>query len=134
MAKLIEVRKLNAKIYIIGNYNGNIRKGIIHVTGPYRREELPDIIERTGANVFFVPSVWPETFSYVTEELMQMRVPLAVFNIGAPPERVSQYPLGKVIPEISPEAALNALIELYQEMRSLSKEQKRKFYDHKEQN
>jgi GT2 family glycosyltransferase len=120
IAKLIEKRELNAKIYVIGEYNGNIRKKIIHVTGPYRREELPDIIEQTGANVFFVPSIWPETFSYVTEELMMMNVPLAVFNIGAPPERVSQYPLGRIIPEINPEVALNTLIELYQEMRRLT--------------
>jgi hypothetical protein len=28
-----------------------------------------------------LPSIWPETFSYVAEELMQLGVPLAVFDL-----------------------------------------------------
>ena len=39
-------------------------------------------------DLFFIPSIWPETFSYTTSEIMSMHMPVAVFPIGAPVERV----------------------------------------------
>jgi GT2 family glycosyltransferase len=116
MARLLRDRGLATKIYVIGTFTGNTSEEII-VTGPYRREELPDIIEELGVNVFLVPSIVPETFSYVTEELIQMEVPLAVFDLGAPAERVSRYPYGRVIRQINAETALDTLIELYHAMK-----------------
>jgi len=72
-------------------------KEVIKVLGPYKREELPDIIEREGIEMVLFPSIWPETFSYVTEETIAMGLPVIVFNLGAPYERVKEYKKGKIV-------------------------------------
>jgi len=68
-------------------------------------------------NVGFFPSIWPETFSFVVQEMMDMGVPLCCFDLGAPAERVGSYRLGRIIPEVSPEAALGSISELYRSLR-----------------
>jgi FkbM family methyltransferase len=78
-------------------------------TGRYRPEDLAGVLRETGINVCLVPSIWPETFCYVAEELMALRMPLAVFDLGAPAERARDYPLGLVLPIGSPAAVLAAL-------------------------
>jgi glycosyltransferase involved in cell wall biosynthesis len=64
-----------------------------------------------------LPSIWPETFSFVAEELMSMQVPLCCFDLGAPAERVREYGLGRVIRETDAEAALDAAGALLRSMR-----------------
>ena len=65
----------------------------------------------------FLPSIWPETFSYVTSEMIAMEVPLCCFDLGAPVERVAEYRLGRVIAEIDAEAALRAMRGFFDELR-----------------
>lgn len=97
-------------IVVIGRleepYKGN---GDIVVHGRYAREELPDLVERYGINVALFPSVWPETFSYVSQEIMQMGMPLVCYNLGAVPERLEHYPYGVVAKDFSPEATWEAI-------------------------
>lgn len=82
-------------------------------TGFYERKDIPEIALREGIDVFFIPSIWPETFSYTTAEIMSMGYPLAVFDLGAPPERVAEYDRGVVIPiTASPREIIDALREL----------------------
>lgn len=66
-------------------------------TGAYDRDEVPKIALEKGIDVFFIPSIWPETFSYTTSEIMSMGYPLAVFDLGAPAERVAEYEKGAII-------------------------------------
>ena len=61
-------------------------------------------------DMVFVPSVCPETFSYTAQEAMNMQMPTAVFNLGAPAERVKQYEKGLVISQISAEKALRKML------------------------
>jgi len=81
------------------------------VTGEYKREELPSLIKKYNVGVVFIPSIWPETFSFTTEEIMMMELPLAVFDIGAPPERVRNYKKGLVIEKIEAAYALEELLK-----------------------
>lgn len=113
MAHIIAKQRLPIKISVIGSLSGNASSSVLTVYGPYKQEQLTDIIEATGANVFFIPSICPETFSFATSELMQLEVPLAVFNIGAPAERVKNYRKGVIIEEINAEVALVKLVEFY---------------------
>ena len=76
---------------------------VVRVTH-YARNEMPDIVERNGINIAFFSSVWPETFSYVTQELMEMEVPIVCYNLGAPAERIASYEKGLVIPEMTVES------------------------------
>ncbi len=117
MARLISERRLPIKITVIGTIEGLANSDIVSITGPYQRQDLPATIERSQANVFLVPSIWPETFSYVTAELMAMEVPVAVFALGAQAERVAGYHRGLVIEKIDGEEALERLIGLYAKLR-----------------
>ena len=110
MVQIIEERRLPIIITVIGEMDRAPSSTVIKITGRYSREELPQIIEKNGVSLFFLPSIWPETFSYVTEEIMQFGLPLAVFNLGAPAERVANYEKGLIISKIDAETALKELL------------------------
>lgn len=118
MARLMRERMPGARMVVVGELDNHPPLNNLEVTGFYRREELPDFLEAHGVNVCILPSIWPETFSFVAEELMAMEVPLCCFDLGAPPERVRGYRLGRVIPEVSAEAALAAAADFYRSLRA----------------
>ena len=117
MAHIIQKRHLPATITIIGELEGASIPSVIKTTGLYKREELPKLIENSGVNVFFLPSIWPETFSYVAEELIQLNVPLAVFELGAPAERVASYVNGMIIREVDAEHVVEQLMAFHSRLR-----------------
>lgn len=99
------------EVVLVGESDSEIRG--LRVWGRYRREELPEILEKEGITVCLFSSVCPETFSYVTSELMALGMPVACFDFGAQAEKTRDYPLGTVIPEVSAKAALEALTNLH---------------------
>lgn len=118
LADVIKNKKLPVKISIIGTIELACEPDIVSITGPYKTNELSTLIEKTGANIFFLPSICPETFSYVTQELILLGVPLLSFDIGAQGERIKQYSKGHVIPYgISPEAILTHIQKFYETIR-----------------
>lgn len=109
----IELDGLDVDVVIMGVSDGVYPEMEKIETGVYEREEIPEIALREGIDVFFIPSIWPETFSYTTAEIMSMGYPIAVFDLGAPPERVAEYDRGIVIPATaSPAEIIAALQEL----------------------
>ena len=93
----IEKDALNIKIVLIGEISKNISSDAFRVTGRYQRDQLPTIIQKEAIDIFLIPSVCPETFSYTTSEIMMMELPLMVFDLGAPASRVKEYSKGVVI-------------------------------------
>jgi glycosyltransferase involved in cell wall biosynthesis len=93
----IDKNKLNAKVVVIGQISVPIDSDSFETTGRYDKKDLPEIVKRLNITKFLIPSICPETFSYTTDEIMQMGYPLVVFDLGAPAERVRDYDLGKVI-------------------------------------
>ncbi len=69
----------------------------LNETGRYDKANLPSLIAQSGANIFLFPSIWPETFSYVTHELIACGVPLCCFDLGAPAEALDCYAAGLVL-------------------------------------
>lgn len=110
MSELIKKENINAEIVVIGPDLDNCKDKSIIIHGKYSREELPDLIEKYKSDVIFIASIWPETFSYTTEEAIKMNMPVAAFNIGAPAERLAKYDKGIIIDEISAKAALDKII------------------------
>jgi FkbM family methyltransferase len=114
LSLVAEIRNRNdrlIKISVVGEVDAITPIKGLTVTGRYQKESLVEIIEDLGVNVFLLPSVCPETFSYVTSELIAMDVPLVCFDIGAPPERVRNYSKGCVLPiETDTATLLNTLI------------------------
>lgn len=108
--KYIERNKKKIRFVIIGFANKKYSSKAITVTGKYRRKDVPRLVEQNDIDLFIIPSIWPETFSYTSSEVMSMDMPLAVFDIGAPPERVKDYEKGLIIPEYKgPEEFLDTL-------------------------
>lgn len=113
LADLARHRAVDLRIVVIGTLQtSRAADDVIHVHGPYEGDELPALLERYGVDLCLMPSVCPETYSYVTDEIMAMELPLAVFDIGAPAERVARYARGCVITDITAEAALAAIMRL----------------------
>lgn len=111
MEQLIQLEKYNKiKITVIGNYD---LKNNINVTGEYIREDLPSLVEKHNIDILFIPSIWPETFSYTTQEAIMMGLPVACFDIGAPPERISKYEKGLVISKIEAKTALDEILNWF---------------------
>ena len=93
----IENHQLAAKVILFGEIDIAISSASFEVTGRYDIGCLESLILEKKIDVFLLPSIVPETFSFTAEEIMQMGFPLIVFNLGAPAERVRSYRLGKVI-------------------------------------
>ncbi|MFN3842944.1 MAG: glycosyltransferase [Rehaibacterium terrae] len=118
MADLARRESLPVRFVVIGTLEG-VRGGHSHlqVLGAYAPERLCDLLEELHAGIAFVPSICPETYSYVADELMATGLPLAVFDVGAPAERVRAYPRGRVIADAEPRAALDALLAFATDLR-----------------
>lgn len=107
----VEKRNLNIRVILIGTCTEKIDSPFFSETGKYSSDSIPKLTLKHDIDVFLIPSIWPETFSYTTEEIIKMGMPVMCFDIGAPAERVFKYDKGTVLPEMSGEAVVNALLE-----------------------
>ncbi|MBO0798931.1 MAG: hypothetical protein J2P31_08905, partial [Blastocatellia bacterium] len=122
IGEIIQERGLKIRITVVGAiWPDELLPKPIRVTGVYTRENLAEVLERENINMCLFPSVWPETFSYVTDELIQLKMPLCCFDLGAPADRVRKYPLGLILRSIDdPSEALSEIIGFYEHLRALS--------------
>lgn len=96
-------------------------------TGRYNVEDLPKIVLENDIDMFLIPSIWPETFSYTTEEIMKMELPVSCFDFGAPAERVKKYDKGLILESKNPKGIIKSLVEfgeklkIYDEIREESR-------------
>ncbi len=97
LIKIIDKDTLAINIVLIGEISNNISSDAFSVTGRYQRDDLPQLVQKHKIDIFLIPSVCPETFSFTTQEIMMMEMPLMVFDIGAPAERVKKYDKGIVL-------------------------------------
>jgi glycosyltransferase involved in cell wall biosynthesis len=126
LADCIRKRGLATRITVIGTLDRSLDHDFVTITGPYKPKDLAGLIEKHRVNIFLLPSIVPETFSYVTQELMALDVPLAVFNLGAPAERVANYPNGLVLKEMDADKILDALIAFYTRLRKQAQDLREK--------
>lgn len=116
MSDYLQTHAPEIEISIFGNIDIKNNKDNIKVLGKYEINDLPTLIEEQNITVFLMPSICPETFSYVTHELMMMKCPVVAFNLGAQGEAIKPYERGAVVePNISSK-------ELYKVLRRLSTE------------
>ena len=116
LAREILRQELNVSITVIGSIEIECDGRVVTETGPYEHSQLVELIEAKGPNIFFFPSIWPETFSYVVDELLQLDVPIVCFDLGAPAERVGNYAKGKVIPIADAETVLREICDFYEDL------------------
>ena len=82
---------------IIGESGVNYLDANFLITGRYSRDNLVSTVEALGINIFLMPSIWPETYSYVADEMIAMDLPIVSFNVGAQAEKVALYNKGLVL-------------------------------------
>ena len=94
----------DARIAVVGEIvtgSGDIPPNVT-MTGAYAHEDLPAIIEREGINVAYFSSVCPETFSFVTRELIALGLPVVCHDLGAPRDAVAKYDRGEIASSFAP--------------------------------
>jgi glycosyltransferase involved in cell wall biosynthesis len=86
--------------------------GKVAFLGGYRREELPQLLERHGIHAVLISSILPETFSYTTSEAILLGYPVICFDLGAQAERVKRYESGLVAENITSGALMDQIAKL----------------------
>ena len=113
IARLAETERTNIKIFHFGPIIKEINHSTFKHIGKYNRDDLPSLLSSYKIDIIFISSVWPETFSYTTEEAISMGLPVVAFDIGAPPERLHNYDKGLVIPLGTSSEQVLAMIETF---------------------
>jgi GT2 family glycosyltransferase/glycosyltransferase involved in cell wall biosynthesis len=62
----------------------------VRITGSYAEEEVQKILLSEAPHLAFLPSVWPETFCYTLSIALAAGLPVAVFDLGAQRERLTE--------------------------------------------
>ena len=120
LAAAIRRRRVDARVIVVGTLVSGVRPDDVTITGPYQSAQLPELLERERINICLFPSIWPETFSYVCEEIVQMGMPLVAFDLGAPAARLRTYARGRVVPLCDAEQLLDAILDFVEELRRSS--------------
>jgi GT2 family glycosyltransferase len=81
--------------------------GPVFITGQYREDDGESLIREQDADIALIPSVWPETWCFTLGLAWRAGLRAAVFDLGAPAERVRRTGWGDVLPLGMPPAALN---------------------------
>jgi len=81
--------------------------GPVFVTGRYEEHEAVALARRQGAQLGFVPSVWPETWCYALSELWRAGLSVAAFALGAQAERIRRAGNGVLPPPGLPAGRVN---------------------------
>ena len=73
-----------ARLVVVGNVDPAYplaAPGLVH--GDYRVADIPGLVQRYGISHWLIPSIWPETFSYATNEVLATGIPVWSFDLGA---------------------------------------------------
>ena len=84
----------------------------LEITGPYEDHEADSLIERHRIQVAFLPSLWPETYSYTLSIALRCGLTPVAFDLGAIADRIKNAHTGILLPLFASTAQLNeALLE-----------------------
>ncbi|WP_353927227.1 hypothetical protein [Pseudomonas sp.] len=83
LAKAIVDAGANIRIVVVGNIDACCPPEVVEQTGPYRRDALPDLVEQHRIDIALLPSICPETFSFVAHEIVSIGLPLLCLDLGA---------------------------------------------------
>ena len=72
--------------------------GCVELTGGYEPEDVEGRLRPFRGAIGWLPSVWPETYSYVLSELEAGGLFPVAFDLGAPAERIREWGHGALFP------------------------------------
>jgi glycosyltransferase involved in cell wall biosynthesis len=93
-------RKLPIEFHLIGYADRETLADMpnVNVTGRYKEEELAGLLEAHRCHIAFLPSPWPETYSYTLSEAWNAGLFPVAFDLGAMARRIRQQNWGHLIP------------------------------------
>jgi len=104
------------KIVIVGEFDHSFPlPPSVKVTGRYDSATLPGKISTCGITAWLMPSIWPETFSFTTREMLATGLPVMAFDLGAQGEAVREAENGHIV---APDPA--AIHDCYRRLRGAS--------------
>ncbi len=92
--------ELAVKFIVIGyteNDAETLRRGI-EVTGRYSDDVALDHVSKAELDMIFLPSTWPETYSYTLSIALKTGLPIAAFDLGAIAERLRDQDRAILLP------------------------------------
>ena len=110
LAQAIAATGQPVRIVVIGQVDAACPAEVVHQTGHYTREDLPRLVTRHAIDLVLLPSICPETFSFVAHETLAMGLPLVTLDLGAPADLARAHPLGHVARDASGPALLADLL------------------------
>ena len=84
--------------------------GKLRMMGSYDQAVLPGMLGASACEIGFLPSIWPETFSYVLSEIMELGLHPVVFDLGAQADRLRDLGRGTILPLGMSATSLNAML------------------------
>ncbi|MBV9748622.1 MAG: glycosyltransferase, partial [Acetobacteraceae bacterium] len=113
-ARDARARGLPLEFVVVGHTEDDARllaAGPVFITGRYRESEAVALIRDQGADLAFLPSVWPETWCFALTRAWEAGLPVALFDLGAPAERIGRAGRGWLLPlGLRPEGINAALL------------------------
>jgi hypothetical protein len=96
LAKAIAAAGAGVRIVVVGSVDAWCPPEVVTQTGPYKQDDLPKIVEKHKINIALLPSICPETFSFVAHEIISMNLPMICLDLGAQADIVRSQPSGHV--------------------------------------
>ncbi len=82
--------------------------GKLRKMGAYQRANLRTILATHRCDIGFLPSIWPETYSYVLSEILELGLHPVVFDLGAQAVRLRAAGVGTILPVGLNPSSINA--------------------------
>ena len=118
MVEKADKLKLPIRFELLGKCEERIKSPRFHVSPLCTEEEFPAAILGLGIDAIFVSSIYPETFSYTTQQAIEMDLPCICFPLGAPVERLYRYDKGLVLGSMEPQDHLEEIMAFVEKHRA----------------
>jgi O-antigen biosynthesis protein len=91
-AKDAKKRKLPLEFIVMGfSHNDRmLERAGVKITGRYLESEAHNVLQEINAHVAWLPSTWPETYSYTLSIGFKSNMPVFAFDIGAIARRIRE--------------------------------------------
>lgn len=99
------------EVHVLGECDLPDRPGL-HRHGPFRRDDLPALLNELNADIGLVLSIWPETWCHALTEMWAAGLPAVTLDFGATAERVRGSGAGWVLERPDPQLLLDLLSTL----------------------
>jgi GT2 family glycosyltransferase/glycosyltransferase involved in cell wall biosynthesis len=96
--ELAEVGYERLIIIIIGEIDPLYNSDRLQVHGKYNPNMIIELAEKYSINRWFIPSIWPETFSFTTHECLATGLPVFAFDIGGQADALRYHHQGRLVP------------------------------------